>query len=79
MKLSFCIATFIALFSVVKASVPEICKLPSKFGLCKALIPRYFFNINLNKCEHFTYGGCGGNANNFQSEDECNSACNINL
>jgi hypothetical protein len=55
---------------------PDIfCKLPAVGGDCRASIPRFFYNPKSGKCEQFTYGGCGGNANNFLSEDECLKTC----
>ena len=44
--------------------------------MCKAAIPRWSFNIKSKKCEEFSWGGCGGNANNFESEKECIKTCN---
>ena len=29
-------------------------------------------------CEEFTYGGCDGNQNNFESSEQCNQQCNPN-
>uniref|UniRef100_A0A670ZKV3 BPTI/Kunitz inhibitor domain-containing protein n=1 Tax=Pseudonaja textilis TaxID=8673 RepID=A0A670ZKV3_PSETE len=55
---------------------PEnVCQLPSVCGICKAMFPRFFYNVSTHKCEPFIYGGCGGNKNNFESEDECRRAC----
>jgi len=51
------------------------CQQPKKIGHCRAAFPRYFFNSATKKCERFTYGGCGGNANNFRSETACRNAC----
>ena len=45
-------------------------------GMCMAYFTRYFYNITSDKCETFIYGGCGDYANNFESIDECNKACN---
>ena len=42
---------------------------------CLASFERYFYNITSNKCQKFIFGGCGGNANNFETIDECNKAC----
>ncbi len=47
-------------------------------GSCFALIPRYFFNTKTGKCEMFTYGGCGGNGNNYKTLQECTQQCNPN-
>uniref|UniRef100_T1GSH7 BPTI/Kunitz inhibitor domain-containing protein n=1 Tax=Megaselia scalaris TaxID=36166 RepID=T1GSH7_MEGSC len=53
----------------------EFCKLQAEKGPCRAIFHRYFYNVNSNKCELFTYGGCDGNENNFRSQKECISAC----
>jgi hypothetical protein len=53
----------------------NICGLQKMVGPCRALIPRFFFNVESKKCESFFYGGCQGNENNFESEDECKNAC----
>ncbi|GMH43260.1 hypothetical protein BSKO_11182 [Bryopsis sp. KO-2023] len=53
----------------------DICKLPAVTGPCRAAIPRWFFNSLSGQCERFTYGGCRGNKNNFQTIEECKKAC----
>jgi hypothetical protein len=52
-----------------------VCRLPKVVGPCEALIPRWWFNAASGKCEMFQYGGCQGNANNFETEAECAAAC----
>ena len=42
---------------------------------CRGLLLRYFFNGTSQRCEQFQYGGCDGNANNFQSVEECRARC----
>ena len=42
-------------------------------GHCLAGFYRFYFDGA--RCVRFTYGGCGGNANNFATEEECRSAC----
>ena len=56
----------------------EFCFLPADPGPCLAAIPRYYFNLKTGVCEEFTYGGCGGNENNFETLEECNQQCNPN-
>jgi len=53
----------------------RICQLPMEAGPCYALKPRFFFNFQSGRCEEFIYGGCQGNKNNFQTMQECVSAC----
>ena len=36
---------------------------------------RWYFDTKQHKCLKFVYSGCLGNANNFESENECNENC----
>eukprot|EP00662_Eupelagonemidae_sp_cell21_P019674 gene19674-47849_t len=38
-------------------------------------MPRWWFNAATGACEPFTYGGCGGNGNNFETPEQCESSC----
>jgi len=51
------------------------CSLPRVVGPCRASFPRFFYNSSSGKCERFTYGGCQGNANNFNTIEECHNLC----
>ncbi|CAC5359127.1 unnamed protein product [Mytilus coruscus] len=51
------------------------CRLPKQKGLCKARIPRFYFDYYSKQCRNFIYGGCGGNENNFKSLNECQDKC----
>ncbi|XP_071963975.1 papilin-like isoform X2 [Antedon mediterranea] len=51
------------------------CSLPAETGPCKALLPRWHYNVRTGSCEQFMYGGCMGNANNFADLDACNVVC----
>ncbi|XP_074853104.1 kunitz-type protease inhibitor 1 isoform X2 [Carettochelys insculpta] len=44
-------------------------------GLCQESIPRWYYNPFAEKCDRFTYGGCEGNKNNFEEEEECLQSC----
>ncbi|XP_032836407.1 BPTI/Kunitz domain-containing protein-like [Petromyzon marinus] len=56
-------------------SMRAICTLDSETGPCEALIPRFFYNRYTQRCEEFYFGGCYGNANNFETHRECRIAC----
>lgn len=51
------------------------CLLPKVTGLCRARFPRFYFNEAKGRCEGFTFGGCGGNGNNFKTLKECKQTC----
>ncbi|XP_017380594.1 tissue factor pathway inhibitor 2 [Cebus imitator] len=53
----------------------EICLLPPDEGPCQSRIPRYYYDRYTQSCRQFTYGGCEGNANNFETQEACDNAC----
>ncbi|KAB7506063.1 Kunitz-type serine protease inhibitor bitisilin-3, partial [Armadillidium nasatum] len=53
----------------------DVCYHDRDPGVCEGSIQRWHFNADKNRCEKFRFGGCGGNLNNFDSEDECRRAC----
>ncbi|ELW48154.1 Kunitz-type protease inhibitor 1 [Tupaia chinensis] len=44
-------------------------------GLCQESIPRWYYNPFMESCALFTYGGCYGNKNNFEEEQQCLESC----
>jgi hypothetical protein len=54
---------------------PDTCSLPPKTGMCRAYFPRYYFDRTAGACKEFVYGGCQGNANNFNTKEECMQRC----
>ncbi|RCN52798.1 Kunitz/Bovine pancreatic trypsin inhibitor domain protein [Ancylostoma caninum] len=51
------------------------CVRPVTGPTCRALLKRWAYNPNDNKCEQFDYGGCGGTENNFETEEDCKNTC----
>ena len=51
------------------------CNLPAAQGSCKASFRRFRYDAAQGGCVAFTYGGCGGNANLFETLEACRSAC----
>ena len=55
-------------------SFQDPCSLPIVEGdRCRAYIPSYGYENG--HCREFSYTGCDGNANNFDSMDECEKTC----
>ncbi|VDD78973.1 unnamed protein product, partial [Mesocestoides corti] len=52
-----------------------VCQLPLEQGNCLANFQRWGFDASRGRCVQFTYGGCGGNANNFESKEACEQRC----
>ena len=53
----------------------DICTLPAQVGDCRASVPAWYYNSVDGTCKEFTYGGCGGNDNNFNTQQLCEKAC----
>lgn len=56
-------------------ALADECKEPMKVGPCRALFPRFYYDVNAGKCTGFGYGGCMGNNNNFATKEECEQRC----
>lgn len=52
------------------------CQLQADTGIpCADYVQVWFFDKNIGACSAFWYGGCGGNANRFNTENECFQTC----
>ncbi|XP_013198315.2 boophilin-G2-like [Amyelois transitella] len=51
------------------------CHLQPLKGNCKDKLKRFYYDAQLDKCANFTFSGCKGNKNNFESELECERRC----
>ncbi|KAM9085203.1 collagen alpha-3(VI) chain isoform 3-T4 [Megaptera novaeangliae] len=56
-------------------SKTDICKLPKEEGTCRDFILKWYYDSITESCARFWYGGCGGNENRFDSQDECEKVC----
>uniref|UniRef100_A0A2R5LP20 Putative dual kunitz salivary protein n=1 Tax=Ornithodoros turicata TaxID=34597 RepID=A0A2R5LP20_9ACAR len=57
--------------------VVDICQLPPVTGdfICMGYGEMFTFNFTQQKCVQYIYGLCGGTANLFGTEQECNERC----
>uniref|UniRef100_A0A8C1XVA5 Amyloid-beta A4 protein n=1 Tax=Cyprinus carpio TaxID=7962 RepID=A0A8C1XVA5_CYPCA len=61
----------------VEEVVREVCFASAETGPCRAMLARWYFVREEGRCAPFIYGGCGGNRNNFESEEYCLSVCSV--
>ncbi|CAH2040839.1 unnamed protein product, partial [Iphiclides podalirius] len=53
----------------------KTCLLKPDTGPCRGDIAMYYFKPETMKCERFSWGGCQGNGNRFDTENECMETC----
>lgn len=61
--------------SPVSESKSPICLAPVEAGNCNDSITAYYYDAQHQTCQAFIYGGCGGNPNRFQTEEQCERLC----
>uniref|UniRef100_A0A3B4UIF5 Collagen, type XXVIII, alpha 1a n=1 Tax=Seriola dumerili TaxID=41447 RepID=A0A3B4UIF5_SERDU len=53
----------------------EGCSQPLDPGPCRQYVVKWYYDPEANACAQFWYGGCQGNANNFETEVNCRNSC----
>lgn len=57
--------------------VLDVCKLDlvNPIGICQYNLTRFYYDAKTSMCKEFLYTGCLGNANNFETIQECERKC----
>lgn len=51
------------------------CSLRYDKGPCGGYMIKWYFDSERQRCDRFIYGGCQGNSNNYETQEECEGAC----
>uniref|UniRef100_A0A3Q3KYP7 Collagen alpha-1(XXVIII) chain n=1 Tax=Mastacembelus armatus TaxID=205130 RepID=A0A3Q3KYP7_9TELE len=60
---------------VESARLEPRCSLSLDQGTCRDYIIQWYYDKQANACAQFWYGGCGGNNNRYETEEECKKTC----
>uniref|UniRef100_A0A3Q3QDD9 Amyloid-beta A4 protein n=1 Tax=Monopterus albus TaxID=43700 RepID=A0A3Q3QDD9_MONAL len=63
----------------VEEVVRAVCWARAETGPCRAILERWYFVPEKGRCAPFLFGGCGGNRNNFESEEYCLAVCSSSI
>uniref|UniRef100_A0A8C0IFM7 BPTI/Kunitz inhibitor domain-containing protein n=1 Tax=Bubo bubo TaxID=30461 RepID=A0A8C0IFM7_BUBBB len=54
---------------------PDACGLAQDSGECENYVLKWYYDKEQKMCGQFWYGGCGGNKNRFETQEECGFLC----
>ena len=61
-------------FNLISFSIDMCLSLPVR-GPCTNNTYRWYYNCAVGRCQQFTYGGCNGSQNNFETLHNCIHRC----
>ncbi|KAG5669426.1 hypothetical protein PVAND_017313 [Polypedilum vanderplanki] len=73
--MKFFLIVIIFAFMTINFVSADPCHQPPDAGRCRATVMQYYFDTASKSCEQFVYGGCGGNENRFQTQEQCQQTC----
>lgn len=62
-------------FSSEDTPINPRCTLSLDQGSCRNYSIHWYYDKQANSCAQFWYGGCEGNGNRYETEDECKRTC----
>ncbi|OWR50302.1 Tfpi protein [Danaus plexippus plexippus] len=58
---------------------PKWCTLNFDYGFCFGALKRWYYDPMWKVCKERIYSGCGGNKNNFYSQEQCDAICRFGV
>eukprot|EP00079_Xenopus_tropicalis_P026917 XP_012820989.1 PREDICTED: collagen alpha-6(VI) chain-like isoform X2 [Xenopus tropicalis] len=59
----------------VRSLKKDVCTMKQEEGKCADYILKWSYNQGKKACVQFWYGGCGGNGNRFDTQEQCEATC----
>ncbi|XP_043111994.1 collagen alpha-3(VI) chain [Puntigrus tetrazona] len=57
------------------SSFKDICQLSLDTGTCTNFSVKWYYSVSSGQCVQFWYGGCDGNSNRFNTQEDCEIRC----